>query len=66
MVASVLTPLQLNAGAGLLQNQGLAPNVELVTVIAEYNSTALIAPLLDTISVATAGNILSSSNIDDL
>ena len=66
MVASVLTPLQLNAGAGLLQNQGLAPNAELFTVIADYNSTALIAPLLDTISVATAGNILSPSNINDL
>ena len=66
MVASVLTPLQLNAGAGLLQNQGLASNAELFTVIADYNSTALIAPLLDTISVATAGNILSPSNINDL
>jgi len=66
MVASVLTPLQLNAGAGLLQNQGLAPNAELITVIADYNSTALIAPLLDTITVSKAGNILSPSNINDL
>ena len=63
MVASVLTPLQLNAGAGLLQNQGLAPNAELVTVIADYNSTALIAPLLDTITVSKTGNILSPSNL---
>ena len=63
MVASVLTPLQLNAGAGLLQNQGLAPNAELVTVITDYNNTALIAPLLDTITVAKSGNILSPSNI---
>jgi hypothetical protein len=66
MVASVLTPLQLNAGAGLLQNQGLAPNAELVTVIADYNSTALIAPLLDTITVAKTGNILSPGNLDTL
>ena len=66
MVASVLTPLQLNAGAGLLQNQGLAPNAELFTVIADYNSTALIAPLLDTITVAKTGNILSPINIDTL
>jgi hypothetical protein len=63
MVASVLTPLQLNAGAGLLQNQGLAPNAELVTVIADYNNTALIAPLLDTITVGKTGNILSPSNL---
>jgi hypothetical protein len=63
MVASVLTPLQLNAGAGLLQNQGLAPNAELITVVTNYNNTALIAPLLDTISVAQSGNILSPSNL---
>ena len=63
MVASVLTPLQLNAGAGLLQNQGLGPNAELITVVTDYNNTVLIAPLLDTISVAEAGNILSPSTI---
>ena len=66
MVASVLTPLQLNAGAGLLQNQGLAPNAELVTVISDYENTSLIAPLLDTITVAKTGNILSSIIIDTL
>ena len=54
-----LTPLQLNSGAGLLQNQGLAVNAELSTAITDYHNTSLIEPLLDTLSVATAGNILS-------
>lgn len=63
MTISVFTPLQLNAGAGLLQNQGLGVNAELTTAVADYQNSALIAPLLDTISVATAGNILSPSNI---
>ena len=36
MVTSVLTPLQLNAGAGLLQNQGLAANVAFLDAISAY------------------------------
>lgn len=59
MTVSVFTPLQINAGAGLLQNQGLAVNAELTTTVTDYENLALIAPLLDTLSVATAGNILS-------
>jgi hypothetical protein len=33
---SVLTPLQLDAGAGLLQNQGLAPNAAFTSTVASY------------------------------
>lgn len=65
-MTSVFTPLQLNAGAGLLQNQGLSANAELVTAITAYQSLPLIAPLLNTISVADTGNILSPSNISSL
>jgi len=63
MTVSVFTPLQLNVGAGLLQNQGLSVNAELITVVTDYRNSALIAPLLDTIDVATTGNILSPATI---
>jgi hypothetical protein len=36
MANSVLTPLQLDAGAGLLQNQGLTVNAEFVTAVDSY------------------------------
>lgn len=59
-----LTPLQLNAGAGLLQNQGLAVNAKLTSIITVYTSTNLISPLLNTITTAAAaGNILSTPNL---
>ena len=64
MAASVLTPLQLNATAGLLQNQGLAPNAEFVAAVTAYNSTALISPFLTTIEHST-GNI-SANTISEL
>ena len=64
MVASVLTPLQLNSTAGLLQNQGLAPNAEFVAAVTAYNSTALISPFLTTIEHST-GNI-SANTISEL
>jgi hypothetical protein len=60
-----LTPLQLNTAAGLLQNQGLASNVEFVSAVTTYNSTALINPFLDTIQTGSA-NILSNTVIATL
>lgn len=56
-MASVLTPLQLNAGAGLLQNQGLAVNAELTAAKTAYESTAVMAPLLATIQGGVAGGL---------
>lgn len=55
-----LTPLQINSTAGLLQNQGLAPNANFLSAVTAYNSTALIGPFLITIENST-GNI--SANI---
>ena len=49
MTTSVLTPLQLDAAAGLLQNQGLAVNANLLAAISSYESTPLIAPFLSTL-----------------
>jgi hypothetical protein len=60
----MLTPLQLNSTAGMLQNQGLAPNAEFITAVTAYNSTALISPFLTTIENST-GNI-SANTISEL
>jgi hypothetical protein len=60
----MLTPLQLNSTAGLLQNQGLAPNAEFVSAVTAYNNTDLINPLLTTIENST-GNI-SANTISEL
>lgn len=79
MTTSVLTPLQLDAGAGLLQNQGLAPNAEFTTAVTAYtgnfSGTGNTAPqtvvtgLLATIRIggANVGNsILSNAVIANL
>lgn len=58
-----LTPLQLDAAAGLLQNQGLGVSTNLLSAISAYKNTALISPLLTTISVGSTGNILSANVI---
>ena len=50
MADGQLTALQLNAAAGLLQNQGIAINANLVTAISDYEDTALLTPFLDTVS----------------
>jgi hypothetical protein len=65
MTTSVLTPLQLDAGAGLLQNQGVGINAGLTAAITSYENTSLIAPFLSTIATGT-GNILSNAVIGNL
>lgn len=47
MAIGLLTPLQLDAGAGLLQNQGIAISAELVAAINAYLTTPLITALVD-------------------
>lgn len=61
-----LTALQLDAAAGLLQNQGIGISANLIAAIASYEDTALISPFLNTISVGSTGNILSANVITDL
>ena len=64
---SILTPLQLNAGAGILQNQGLAVNVPMLSAIAAYGNTTLISPLLNCIGNAVSTrNIISDDTINSL
>lgn len=65
MANSVLTPLQLDAGAGLLQNQGLGIGGEFSAAIITYETLPGIANLLLTIqtanSVGNVGNATVSS-----
>ena len=45
------TPLQLIAGAGLLQNQGITVPTSLTTAVSSYNSLPLVQDLMSTISL---------------
>jgi hypothetical protein len=64
-MAGTLTPLQLDAGDGLLQNQGIGINANLTQAITAYQTTSLLTPFLDTITVGS-GNILSANVITSL
>jgi hypothetical protein len=61
-----LTALQLDVAAGLLQNQGIGISSNLTSAISSYENTALIAPLLSTISVGNTGNILSANVVNSI
>lgn len=52
MVASVLTPLQMIAGASLMQNQGLSQPASLTTAVTNYNSIPLITAFRTTVIAA--------------
>jgi hypothetical protein len=52
MTRGILTALQLDAAAGLLQNQGIGINSDLISAIDDYESTSLISPFLSTINSA--------------
>ena len=64
-MAGSLTALQLDAAAGLLQNQGIGISSNLTSAIASYENTALISPFLSTIGAGT-GNILSANVVANL
>jgi len=61
-----LTALQLDAAAGLLQNQGIGISSNLTSAISAYNNTALISPLLSTIAVGSTGNILAANVVNSI
>ena len=65
MATGTLTALQLNAAAGLLQNQGIGISANLTNAISSYTSTALLSPFLSTITVG-AGNTLSAGTTTTL
>lgn len=63
----MLTPLQLTAGASILQNTGLGVSANLVTIILTYQTSSLLTPLRQTIANGSVdmgnGSILSSNVI---
>lgn len=61
-MSSVLTPLQITAVSGLLQNQGIA-DTTLTAAVNTYTSSNVIAPLITTITVGSTGNILSANTV---
>jgi hypothetical protein len=65
MAIGDLTPLQLTAGAGLLQNQGLSVNPEFTVKIQEYETIPFISNFLTTLSLSQTAN-LSSNTISQL
>jgi hypothetical protein len=65
VTVSVLTPLQLDAGAGLLQNQGIAVSATFLTAVSAYNNS-FVGNLRSTISTGSTGNILSNATVATL
>jgi hypothetical protein len=63
---SILTPLQVNVGAGMLQNQGVAVNAAFANAIASYANVTLISTLLGTIGNAIATSTISNVTIAEL
>jgi hypothetical protein len=61
MASGDLSPLQLTAGAGFVQNQGITLNSAFSGNIATYEAVPLIATLLTAISLATTANIGNST-----
>lgn len=64
-MTALLSPLQLQAGAALLQNQGIRVNPEVEEQIDLYLANPTIAPLKDTIVVGSA-NVLANTTIATL
>jgi hypothetical protein len=57
MAQGQLTPLQLTAAAGLLQNQGFAVNTDYAVAVQEYENITFISDLLTTLSLSSAANL---------
>jgi hypothetical protein len=63
MVASVLTPLQLIAGQGLLQNQGIVASPELVAAEAAYLATPLMTAFSQALALDSALATLAANSV---
>jgi hypothetical protein len=66
VATGLLTALQIDAAAGLLHNQGIGINTDLIDAVDAYQNTQLIAPLANTIAIGSTGNILTANTIIDL
>ena len=63
MVASVLTPLQLIAGQGLLQNQGIVASPELTAVENAYLSTPLMTAFTQALALDSTLATLAANSV---
>lgn len=62
----MLTPLQLIAGASILQNTGMGVNGNLVTIILTYQNSNLLTPLRQTLANAMALTVLTDNTIANI
>jgi hypothetical protein len=63
MSGNTLTPLQLIAGAGLLQNQGLAVSPELTAAIDAYSNTPLMTAFFEALGSASGLATLAANTV---
>jgi hypothetical protein len=63
MAGNVLTPLQLIAGASLLQNQGLSVSPELSAAIAAYSATPLMTAFFDALALDASLATLAANTV---
>jgi hypothetical protein len=63
VTASILTPLQLDAGAGLLQNQGISTGTGFRASVAEYQNLPIIDTLWNTIAISASNVVANISNV---
>jgi hypothetical protein len=63
MSGNTLTPLQLIAGASLLQNQGITVSPELTTAIAAYSNTAIMTAFFDALAADPTLSTLAANSV---
>jgi hypothetical protein len=63
MAGNVLTPLQLIAGASLLQNQGLSVSPELTSAINAYSNTAVMLAFFDALAGDSSLATLAANSV---
>jgi hypothetical protein len=63
MAGNVLTPLQLIAGASLLQNQGLLVSPELTSAINAYSNTAVMSAFFDALAGDSSLATLAANSV---
>lgn len=63
MTTSILTPLQLIAGASLLQNQGIGVSTELTGAIADYSNTPLMQAFLAAAALDPTLDTLAANSV---
>jgi hypothetical protein len=63
MTISVLTPLQMIAGSGLLQGQGLVPGATLSVAIGAYSNTAVMTAFFEALALDSSLATLAANSV---